>query len=82
MLFRSTHRWEKINSHELYNKIDEAAVGDKIYHSSEKVVEAYWAWGISKWMTLTPDVQFYIDPALNRKSDYDTVISLRASFFF
>ena len=33
-------------------------------------------------MTLTPDVQFYIDPALNRKSDYDTVVSLRASFFF
>ncbi len=65
-----------------YNKIDEAAVGDKIYHSSEKVVEAYWAWGISKWMTLTPDIQFYIDPALNRKSDYDTVVSLRASFFF
>lgn len=40
------------------------------------------AWGISKWMTITPDIQFYIDPALNPKSDYGTVFSLRASFFF
>ncbi len=65
-----------------YNKIDEAAVGEKLSHDSEKVVEAYYAFGISKWMTITPDIQFYIDPALNTKSDYGTVISLRASFFF
>lgn len=50
-----------------YNKIDEKAVGSKLDHDAEKVIEAYWAWGISKWMTLTPDIQFYIDPA--RKSE-------------
>lgn len=33
-------------------------------------------------MTLTPDIQFYIDPAENPKSDYATVVSLRATFFF
>lgn len=65
-----------------YNKIDEEAVGENLSSDSEKVLEAYWAWGISKWMTLTPDIQFYIDPALNPKSDYATVFSLRASFFF
>lgn len=65
-----------------YNKIDEDAVGEKLSSSSEKVVEAYWAWGISKWMTLTPDVQFIIDPAQNPKSDFDTVFSLRGTFFF
>ena len=65
-----------------YNKIDEKAVGSKLDHDAEKVIEAYWAWGISKWMTLTPDIQFYIDPAENPKSDYATVVSLRATFFF
>lgn len=65
-----------------HNKIDKKAVGENLSHNNEKIIEAYWAWGVSKWMTITPDVQFYIDPALNKKSDYDTVLSLRASFFF
>ncbi len=65
-----------------YNKIDEKAVGSKLAHESEKIIEAYWAWGISKWMTITPDVQFYIDPSENTKSDYATVFTLRSTFFF
>lgn len=65
-----------------YNKIDEKAVGSSLAHDSEKIIEAYWAWGISKWMTLTPDIQFYIDPAENTKSDYATVFTLRSTFFF
>lgn len=65
-----------------YNKIDEKAVGSKLTHNSEKIIEGYWAWGVSKWMTITPDVQFYIDPALNHKSDYATVFSLRTTLFF
>jgi len=65
-----------------YNKIDEDAVGSNLSHDSEKIIEGYWAWGISKWMTLTPDIQFYIDPASNPKSDYATVFTLRSTFFF
>ena len=65
-----------------YNKIDEKAVGSKLDHDSEKIIEGYWAWGVSKWMTITPDVQFYIDPAENTKSDYATVFTLRTTFFF
>ena len=45
----------------LANKVDEKAVGSNLSSSSEKVIEAYWAWGISKWATITPDIQFYID---------------------
>ena len=65
-----------------YNKIDEDAVGEEIYHDYEQIIEAYWAWGISKWVTITPDFQFYINPALNQKSDYGTAASLRLSVFF
>ena len=64
-----------------YNKINEEAVGEPLAHDAEQVVEAYWAWGISKWATVTPDVQFYINPALNQKSDYGTAVSLRLTLF-
>lgn len=65
-----------------YNKINEQAVGSPLDSNSEKVLEAYWAWGISKWMTITPDIQFYFDPAQNAKSDHATVVTLRGTVFF
>ncbi len=65
-----------------YNKIDEAAVGETLSHDVEQVVEAYWAWGIGDSLTITPDVQLYINPALNQKSDYGVVTSLRATLYF
>lgn len=65
-----------------YNKIDEEAVGEPIYHKAEQVVETYFNWGISKWAMLTPDLQFYINPALNEKSDYGTAMTLRFTVLF
>ena len=65
-----------------YNKINEDAVGNALNHGDETVLEAYWAFGISKWMTLTPDVQIYFNPAENPKSDHAAVFSLRTTFFF
>ena len=65
-----------------YNKINEEAVGEPLNSSAEKVLEVYWAWGISKWMTITPDIQFYFNPAENPKSDHATVFTLRGTIFF
>lgn len=65
-----------------YNKLDEAAVGEPLAHKAEQIVEAYWAWGIGDMLTITPDVQLYINPALNQKSDYGFATSLRATVFF
>lgn len=65
-----------------YNKLDEEAVGEKLFHKTEQIVEAYWAWGIGDMLTITPDVQMYINPALNEKSNYGFVTSLRATMFF
>ena len=65
-----------------YNKVDEAAIGEPLAHKAEQVVEAYWAWGIGDMLTITPDVQLYINPALNQKSEYGVVTSLRATVFF
>ena len=65
-----------------YNKINAKAVGSALRHKNEKIIESYWAFGLSKWATLTPDIQFYINPAQNKKSDYGAAFSLRASVFF
>ena len=65
-----------------YNKLDEKAVGEKLNHKSEQVIEAYWAWGIGDMLTITPDVQLYINPALNQKSDYGFATGVRATVFF
>lgn len=64
-----------------YNKIDSKALDNDLAHKHEHIIETYWAFGFSKWMTLTPDVQFYIHPALNQKSDYGTALSLRLTLF-
>ena len=65
-----------------YNKVDERAVGEKLQHNAEQIVEAYWAWGIGDMLTITPDVQMYIHPALNQKSDYGFATSIRATVMF
>ena len=65
-----------------YNKIDEEAVGTPLAHKAEQIIEAYWAWGIGDMMTITPDIQMYINPALNQKSDYGFATSLRATVMF
>ncbi len=64
------------------NHINEDAVGSPIEHNYEKVLESYITFGISKWMSITPDVQVYFDPALNPSSDTAFAFSLRATLFF
>ena len=73
---------DQIGTAYAYNDIDETAVGEPLSESGEHVLEAFWTWGISKWAALTPDIQFYIHPALNSGSDYATVASLRFNVYF
>lgn len=50
--------------------------------SWENTIEGYYAFGISNFMTLTPDVQFYINPGANLGTSTATVVSLRATLMF
>lgn len=50
--------------------------------SAETVLEAYWAWGLSNFVTITPDIQFYINPGLDTDEKTATVASIRATFMF
>lgn len=65
-----------------YNKIDGQVLGVKPESKHEKIAEAYYDFGISQWLIITPDIQYYMDPALNTKSDNATVFSLRATLMF
>ncbi len=48
----------------------------------ESTLEAYWAWGISNMVTITPDVQLYFDPGNNTKTDYGVASTLRLTVMF
>jgi len=50
--------------------------------SVENVLEAYWAWGVSNFMTITPDIQFYVNPGANPDHHTATVSSIRATLMF
>lgn len=63
------------------NKMDKNVNGPNT-RSVENILEAYWAWGLSSFMTITPDIQFYINPALNHKSNTATVATIRATMMF
>lgn len=69
------------------NQIGLAAAVNKVsrkYYSTpvrdyESVVESYWNIGVGKYLTITPDIQVYINPALDKSSKTATVFSLRGT---
>lgn len=49
----------------------------------ETVLEGYYSVGVSNFLILTPDVQFYINPAQNEDNKHNaTVVSMRATLMF
>ena len=63
------------------NKLNKSVNGSGT-RSVENVLEAYYAFGLSDFMTITPDIQFYINPGANQKSNTATVASIRATMMF
>ena len=62
------------------NKVDKQAMQSN--RNWENVLEGYYSFGIGSTLIITPDIQFYINPALNNKSHTATVASIRATFMF
>lgn len=54
----------------------------KVVRKWESVAEAYWTFGVSDFMTLTPDIQLYVNPALDHKRSTVTVLSMTAKLYF
>ena len=64
-----------------FNKLDKDVNGTGT-RAWENVVEGYYAFGVSNFMTLTPDIQLYINPGANLKRHTATAASLRATLMF
>lgn len=63
------------------NKVNKDVVGSQA-RNYETVFETYWAVGVGNWLTITPDFQFYIHPALDQSQNFATVSSIRTTFMF
>jgi carbohydrate-selective porin OprB len=48
----------------------------------ETVIEGYFTIGLSDFVTITPDIQVYVNPALTKKRDTVFVNSLQLKFYF
>ena len=74
------------------NELDQIGIGfasNRVSHLNKKavrfwenVLEGYWSWGISKYLTITPDIQLYINPALTKDRNTVVVNSIQAKFYF
>ena len=64
------------------NKANIDVIGEDNTRDYETVIEAYWAWGIGNWLTITPDIQMYFYPALDASHNFATVTSLRTTMLF
>lgn len=65
-----------------YNRLSEDALLLPYVRSAETVIEAQWVWGISKYFTLTPDIQLYPRAGLSSEQEWVSVASLRTTFMF
>lgn len=64
------------------NKINKEVAGGNP-RSIETVLEGYLSVGVSNYLILTPDVQFYINPASDKDNSHTaTVVSMRATLMF
>ena len=64
-----------------FNKLNQDINGTGT-RSWENVIEGYYAFGISNFMTLTPDFQFYINPGADLNRNTAFAASLRATLMF
>ena len=64
------------------NKVNRQVNGPNA-RAVETVLEGYYSLGVSNFLILTPDVQFYINPAQNEDDKHNaTVVSMRATLMF
>jgi high affinity Mn2+ porin len=53
-------------------------IGDgKLNYCREQIIETYYAWQLSKHLTISPDYQLVINPAYNQDRGPVHIVSLR-----
>ena len=59
------------------NKLNERAIDTPLTHRYENIIEAQYVIGLGNYITITPDIQYIINPALDIEEDSAFVYSLR-----
>lgn len=59
-----------------YNKVNHADAERPLFHKQEHTIETYYDYRINPHLAVRPDIQLYINPAFDKKSDLDSVFSL------
>ena len=59
------------------NKLNERAIDTPLTHRDENISEAQYVIGLGNYITITPDIQYIINPALDIEEDSAFVYSLR-----
>ena len=72
---------DQIGTAVAFNKLNKQTNGDNS-RSWEQVWETYWAIGFSNFLTITPDIQLYINPGADKDNKTAMAFSLRATFMF
>ena len=72
---------DQIGTAVAFNKLNKQTNGVNT-RSWEEVWETYWALGFSNFLTITPDIQFYINPGADKNNKTAMALSLRATFMF
>lgn len=62
-----------------YNVVNKDVYSGQYTKYNEQIVEIYWACTFGRTLQITPDVQLYLNPALNNSNKVAVVYSLRAA---
>lgn len=62
-----------------YNRLNKDAYGVAGMKPDETIFEAQWVWGISNWMTITPDLQLYPRSALSPDKKWIAAMGVRVT---
>lgn len=64
------------------NRVNQKAFPMQQTRSYEELTEIYWAWTFFHWFQITPDVQIYLNPGLDKKQSFSAVYTLRSNIIF
>lgn len=62
-----------------YNRVNQNSTTKPLYHKYEQTLEIYYHYPIAQNISVRPDIQFYINPAFDKKTSVPMIFSLGLS---
>ena len=65
-----------------WNRTNTSLYPTRFARPSETMLELYWNWAFGRNLLVTPDIQFFLQPALAPDSSVSAILSLRITKLF